>query len=272
MASTTSFDRSPAGTDRLLRRWPAASPVASLLLVHGLHEHSGRYERVGDLLAARDIDVLAYDLPGHGRSGGRRAHIEHFDDLFADVEDLLTERRTAGLPVVLFGHSLGGLIAVAYAESDRPQPDLLAVSAPALVSTTPGALRAAAAVFSRVAPKLAVPSALRPDHLSRDEAVARAYTEDPLRLSKTTARMGQEVLDAQAPARAGLDRIRVPVWVVHGGDDRIVPVEASAGFEGRPATTRRVHAGLRHESLNEPEGPAIVDDLVGWIRDQVSAG
>src|SRR4051794_39270056 len=116
MAGTTELRRGRRGADRLARWWtPAGPPVAGLALVHGINEHSGRYEHVGDGLAARGIDVLAFDLPGHGRSGGRRGHVDRFDDLLDEAEDLIADRRALGVPVVLLGHSLGGLIAVAYA-------------------------------------------------------------------------------------------------------------------------------------------------------------
>jgi acylglycerol lipase len=273
MAGTTEQRRGRHGTERLARRWsPAGAPRAAMALVHGINEHSGRYERVGDGLASRDIDVLAFDLPGHGRSGGRRGHVDHFDELLDEVEDLIADRRALGVPVVLFGHSLGGLIAVAYAESDRPQPDLLALSAPALASSTPVHLRWAAGVLGRVAPRVAVPNSLDAERLTRDEAVARAYVDDPLRLRKVTARLGLEVFTAQLRATAQVDRIRVPTWVVHGADDRVVPAEASAPLERLAEVSRTVQPGLRHECLNEPEGPVIVDELADWILGRVRTG
>jgi alpha-beta hydrolase superfamily lysophospholipase len=281
MTSTTETGRTRAGLDQLLRRWrPEGQAEVALLLVHGINEHSGRYEHVGDALAARGVDVLAFDLRGHGGTGGRPGHIDAFADFLDDVEDLLAERRrlaraagsgVAHLPVVLLGHSLGGLIGTAYAESDRPQPDLLALSAPALTATVPPALRLAIAVLGRLAPRLAVANDFDPDLLTRDPAVGRAYAEDAMRVRRSTARQGLEILRAMKASRAGLDRIRVPTWVVHGAGDELVPPAASAGFEGRPDTVRVVLPGLRHESFNEPEGPEVIGRLVDWIFERRSS-
>jgi acylglycerol lipase len=273
MTSSTDHRRNRRGSNRLERHWaPPGPPVAALVLVHGINEHSGRYEHFGGALAARGIDVLAYDLPGHGGSAGRRGHIDRFDVLLDDVEDLLAERRALGVPVVLFGHSLGGLIAVVYAESERPPPDLLALSAPALVSTTRTSLRRAASVLGRVTPRLGIPTGLEPTMLSRDDAVVRAYVTDPLRLSRTTARFGLEIFATQVTAAAAIDRITIPTWVMHGDEDGIVPLAASDALAALPNVTRRVCPGLRHECFNEPEGPEVIDALASWILDQVKDG
>jgi acylglycerol lipase len=269
-SGNVSEGRGRTGLARLERRWPASgTPVAALGLIHGINEHSGRYGAVGEALAAGGIDVLAIDLRGHGGSGGRRGDIGSFDDFLDDVEDLLAERRQLGVPVVLFGHSLGGLICTVYAESDRPQPDLLVLSAPALLATVPGALRAAAGLLGRLAPTLAMPNTIRPELLSRDPEVGRRYLDDPLRVRRNSTRLGREIFTTMVRATAGLGRIRVPTRVIHGSADRLVPPEASAGFEGRPDTTRVLYDGLRHECHNEPEGPEVLADLVTWIRGQV---
>ena len=121
--------------------WPADSPRAHLLLVHGVAEHAGRYAHVGAQLARAGITTHAFDLRGFGGSGGHRAYVDRWPRFYDDLEDRLTEVRVAaaGLPVVLYGHSMGGLIALGYAlaEPPRPLPDLLVLSAPAIDATVP---------------------------------------------------------------------------------------------------------------------------------------
>jgi acylglycerol lipase len=269
MTGTIDHRRNRRGVNRLERHWaPPGAPAAAVVLVHGINEHSGRYEHVGTALAERDIDVLAYDLPGHGGSAGPRGHIDRFELLLEDIDDLIGDRRSFGVPVVLLGHSLGGLIAVVYAESGRPQPDLLALSAPALLSTTPTGLRAAAAVLGRVTPRLGVPTSLQPTRLSRDEAVVRAYIADPLRLRRTTARLGREIFATQVTASAQVDRIKIPTWLVHGSEDGIVPLVATDPLAALPNVTRLVQPGLRHECFNEPEGAELIGQLATWILDR----
>jgi lysophospholipase len=156
-ASTTERFAARDGTDLLVRRWPAVGEAwASVLIVHGLAEHSGRYEHVGRQLAEAGLAVEAYDQRGFGGSAGRRAFVERWSENHDDLEERLAALRTSadGRPVVVFGHSLGGLIALGYAlaEPPRPLPDALILSAPALDSTIPGWKRAMARVLGRVAP------------------------------------------------------------------------------------------------------------------------
>ena len=121
MTSLTSSVAAADGTPLLVRRWAASDPWAQMLLVHGLAEHSGRYERTGGLLAEAGIDVTAFDLRGHGGSGGPRGDVEHWTDYLDDIAVRLAAVRTEadGRPVVLFAHSYGGLICTDYVLSGR---------------------------------------------------------------------------------------------------------------------------------------------------------
>jgi acylglycerol lipase len=246
------------------------APIARVLLVHGIAEHGGRYARTATVLAEAGIEVLAFDLRGFGASGGRRAYVRRWDDYLDDVEACLGAL-PADLPSVLMGHSMGGLIALVYATSGRPQPDLLVLSSPALDTTLPPPVRLAAPLLARVVPTLRVPNALKGEQLSRDPDVSRAYFADPLVVTNSTVRLGAELLAAIGRARDGVQRLHVPTLVIHGGDDTIVPVAASRPLGGLPNVDRRELAGLRHETLNEPEGPEIAAQIAAWIRDRVGA-
>lgn len=263
------------GLTQLQRRWmpPAdgsAGPVkASLLIVHGIGEHSGRYHHVGRYLAERGYDVLAFDNRGHGQSGGPRGHVEHFGQLLDDVEDHVVERRQLGLPVVLVGHSLGGLIAATYVVDGRPTPELLVLSAPALGADVPRWQRLIAPPLSRLWPRIFVKSDIDARLLSRDEAVQRAYRDDKLRVAGSTARLGHEVFTAMATTSAQLDRIHIPTYVLHGQDDQLVPPSASAPLADLPAVTYRLWPGLRHECFNEPEQAEVLGELETWMSAQL---
>jgi acylglycerol lipase len=269
--STTQLAAGRDGTAILVRHWPAIGAAwASVLLVHGIAEHSGRYERVGAQLAAAGLDVFAYDQRGFGSSGGRRAFIERWSLNHDDLEDRLAAVRVASpdRPVVLFGHSLGGLLALGYAVADppRPLPDLLVLSAPALDSTVPGWKRVLARVLGSVAPTAALKNDLDGGVLSRDPAVGVAYLADPLNQHATTIRFGAVSFAEQARVRAALARLSVPTLVYHGEDDHLVPTAASAPLAAVPGVVRRTYPNLRHESHNEPEGPAVIADVIDWIR------
>ncbi len=271
--STTDPIEATDGTPLLLRTWRAGDPWAVVLLIHGVAEHSGRYERTGGLLAQAGISATAFDLRGNGGSGGRRADIERWTDLGDDIELVMARVRAAseGRPVVLLGHSMGGLLSTEYALSDRPQPDLLVLSAPALDDALPRWQHALGPVVARVAPRLALKNGWPPDALSRDPEVGRLVSRDPGCSDRTSARLGAAAFEAQARVRADLAELRIPALVLHGGDDRLVPTSASEPFESIPGVTRRVYPGLRHELFNEPEGPQVCADVIEWIRATVAA-
>jgi alpha-beta hydrolase superfamily lysophospholipase len=260
------------GTPLHVRHWePAGEPWATVLILHGIGEHSGRYERTGRLLAEAGLDVHAFDIRGHGLSGGRRVYVRRWDDFLEDVASRLAAVREPGRPLVLVGHSMGALIALTYACSDRPTPDLLVLSAPPLDARVPGWQRALAPVLSRVAPRMVLANPIVGDQLSHDPAVGKAYFADPLVQPRSTTRLGAELFKAMKRGRTDLDRLHVPTLVIHGGADTLVPTRVSEPLAGVPGVERRVFAGLRHETLNEPEGPQVVAEIVEWLRAHVSA-
>jgi acylglycerol lipase len=257
-----------------VRHWAAVgAPWASILLVHGIAEHSGRYERVGAQLAGAGLDVTAYDQRGFGASGGRRAYVERWSRNLDDLEERLAAVRaaSAGRPVVLYGHSLGGLLALGYAvaEPPRPLPDLLVLSAPALESTIPRWKQALATILGRLAPTASLRNDLDGTLLSRDPAVGVDYLADPRNQHTTTFRLGAEAIAEQARVRAALGRLAIPTLVYHGEADRLVPTASSAPLAAIPGVVRRTWPDLRHETHNEPEGPAVIDAVVTWLRGAV---
>jgi acylglycerol lipase len=254
-------------------RWPATGATrAHLLLIHGIAEHAGRHAQVASRFASAGIEVRAYDLRGFGLSDGRRAYVERWSLYHDDLEDQLAAIRAAagGLPVVLYGHSMGGLIALGYVLADprRPLPERLVLSAPAIASVG-GWRRPLAAVLGRALPRLEIANRLPPGGLSHDPQVEVAYRSDPLNAHRTTTRLGMGLFREQARVQSRLSQIGalpIPTYVLHGSDDAIVPVWASASLEGRENVTRRVYPGLRHETHNEPEADAVIGDTIAWTR------
>ena len=272
------------GTDLLVRHWPpdeaeaggawAGKPWASVLLVHGLAEHSGRYEAVGDQLTGGGLDVTAYDHRGMGGSGGRRGDVERWSQFHDDLAERLTDVRARDPrhPVVLYAHSLGGLIAAGYLLSNRPKPDLAVLTSPALDSALPGWKKGLARSLARVTPTIAIPNAINGDTLSRDPSVAEKTVDDPLCVKTSTARMAAAGLAEQERVRAICARgFEIPTLVLHGEDDGLVPPSASEILATAPLVERRTYPGLRHELHNEPEGPSVIDDIVAWLAER-SAG
>ena len=266
--------RTRDGLELRTLRWPANTKRASLLLVHGIAEHIGRYAHVGTSLAQAGIETYGYDLRGFGQSSGRRAYVDRWSQHHDDLEDQFATIGDG--PVVLYGHSMGGLIALGYvlAETPRRRPDLLVLSAPAIGATVARWMRTAAEIIGRIAPSVEIPNALPPGALSRDPRIEDEYRSDPLNVHRTTARLGMELFHEQARLRARLGRISplpMPTYVLHGSDDPIVPLTATAQLGGRENVTRRVYPGLRHETHNEPESAAVIADTIAWIETRLAA-
>jgi alpha-beta hydrolase superfamily lysophospholipase len=268
MTATTTTVTASDGASLLVRTWsPDGDHRADVVLIHGLGEHSGRYLHVGERLADAGYRVRAADLRGHGRSAGTRAYVDRFDVYLDDVTVIVPEAdERPHPPIVMLGHSMGGLIALAYALSDRPSPDLLVLSAPLLGADISAVKRAAARFLGGVAPRLALPNDITADHLSRNPAVGEAYFADPLVYTRTTTRLGREMLAAMDATRARLPTLSLPTLVIHGGDDALVPPRTSAPLATLPGVERVVFDGFRHESFNEEGGAVALDAVIGWIE------
>ena len=252
--------------------WGAGSPVGIVIVVHGVHEHGGRYRHVGEHLAAHGYAAYALDHEGHGRSPGRRGNIGRMAAVVAGVADLvrLAVGRHPGVPVFLYGHSLGGLIALQYltgAPADEVRGAV--VSAPALdTSAGTRAQKAIAPLISALLPNLGILQ-LDIETISRDPDVVHAYRTDPLNyVGKMKARTGTELMRTAEAMPSRLTALTMPLLVLHGGADRMMPPAASEVVRehaGSPDLTIKIYDGLYHEPHNEPERGQVLDDIVGWL-------
>lgn len=277
LALRTGTARMPDGTLLRTLHWPVARPWARALLVHGLGEHAGRYATVAAALTGAGIDVHGYDHRGMGGSAGPRAHVERWSILHDDLGERLRALRDAdpGRPLVLYGHSMGGLVAAGYVlDAARPRPDLLVLSSPGLDVVLPAWKRRLAAGLTRVVPRLRLANGLPRDGRSRDPRVGAGEAADPLCLSRSTVRFGAEGLAEQVRVRAalaGLHALPLPTYVLHGTADPIVPVSVTDHLARLGNVTVRLHEGLRHECHHEPEHAQVLAEVVAWIRSALPA-
>jgi alpha-beta hydrolase superfamily lysophospholipase len=272
---------STGGLDLSYRSWlPDTDPTALLLIVHGLGDHSGRYDHVARHFAGRGFGCWALDYRGHGRSPGGRVHVSRFAEFVEDVDAMRSHLQTtrSGLPLFLLGHSQGGLIVLL---STLGAPGGLAgvvVSSPFLgihPTSRPSPLLAGAArVLSRLAPALRLDNGVDAALISRDPAVVRAYERDPLVSHKVSARWFTELLGAQHEALAGAGRLAVPALVMQSGEDRLVDPDATRRWAAAapPALVEFVQwPGLYHEMLNEPEQDTVLARIDGWLDSKLVA-
>ncbi|MEU7905678.1 lysophospholipase [Actinoplanes sp. NPDC049118] len=252
--------------------WSPEAPTGLVIVVHGAHEHSGRYRPVAERLTAAGYAVHALDHPGHGQSSGKRGNITSMAAAVHGV-DTLTRMATEvhpGAPVFVYGHSLGGLIALQYL-TGTPAGCVRGgiISAPALdTSAVTGALRLLAPLVSAMLPNLGM-LALDPNTISRNPDVVRAYCSDPLNyLGKMTARTGTELMLTATAMPSRLTALTLPLFVLHGSADRLVPPTTSALVReraGSPDLTLKIYEGLYHEPHNEPERDQVLDDIIAWL-------
>ena len=269
-ASLIDYGVNRKGNRQTRRQWLTDGPPRALvLMIHGIAEHSGRYEEVGAHLAAAGIGAIGIDQRGHGTTEGSKGHVETFEGFLDDVEDQITEMRTVGVPVVLLGHSMGGLVSTAYAISDRPAPDLLVLSGPALGTDVPRWQQTTVSKLAQLSPKLFIGPPFDTEVLSRDPEVGKAYNADPLVKPGGSAGLLMNLFSTMHATAANVDKLSIPTLCLHGGDDQLVPTAGSEVLEGLPGVTRRVLPHLRHEIFNEPEGDDIVASVIEWIDDQL---
>lgn len=252
------------GTE-LVREWkPEGDFRAVLVLVHGAFEHSGRYEHIGSQLADAGFYVRSFDLIGGGATGGRRWDTPDWRDFHDQLQRHLEWALDQGRPVVLMGHSTGSTIALGYVTEDRPQPQLLVLSSP-LIEARRTWQEMMIPIMVRIAPRMHIRSPVKKDDLSRDPAVGEDYVADPLVFTIGTPRFGKAMFEEMERVQSAWQRLEVPTYVFHGGLDSIVPPQGSAPMADLPTVERKLYPTLRHETMNEPEGPEVVQDVIDWI-------
>ncbi len=253
---------------------PEGLSRAAVLVCHGVADHGGRYPHLVTALVARGYAVCAHDYRGHGRSDGPRLDVHAFSDY---VRDLCAHRDDVAatfpdLPIFLFGHSMGNIVALEFVLDHPGAVRGLISSGTALLAGEgfPAALLALNRLLGRVLPRLRLVS-LPTEGISRDPAWVRQTRADPLiHHGPGTVRLGNEILAAQRRVRARLPEIDLPLLAVHGAADVLVdPAGARMLVEGASSAdkTLRLYEGAFHEVHNDlpPAREAMLDDLVAWL-------
>lgn len=261
---------------------PSEGLKAVLGIIHGYADHGARYRHVMGALAEHGIGSIAIDMRGHGRALGTRGYCHRFDEFLDDARELrrLVDERAAGIarhdserspvPVFLFGHSFGGLVASSSILEDPGKFKGLVLSAPffGLALEVPRVKVLAAKVASRLVPKFGLPSGIAGKDLTHDADRARAYDTDPLVFKNATARWFTEVRSAQERAFAAAPRLSMPLYLAIGTGDKVVSVRAAKRFFDAAGSADKVfdtREGLYHEILNESSWKDLVETIARWI-------
>jgi alpha-beta hydrolase superfamily lysophospholipase len=255
---------------------PGQPPKAVVCLVHGLGEHSGRYAHVAQALNRAEYAVLAFDLRGHGQSGGPRGHTPSSEAFIEDIDCLLEEasRRYPGKPQFLYGHSLGGALVLFYTLRRKPHVS-------GVVSTSPGLhsplveqkLKVAfAKALASILPVMTLPTGLDAELLSRDPQVVQAYKNDPLVHDRASLAMASSTIQAIEWTTEHAAEFEPPLLLVHGTEDKLTYPSGSQEFAGRVGArcTLRLWEGLYHETHNEPEKDQVIAEIVQWMDEKLN--
>ena len=269
--------RTRDGLELFRQDWLSDGARGTIVIVHGLGEHVGRYAHVAASLNGHGWSVVGYDQRGHGRSPGPRGRLARDVDLLADlaaVVDIVRDEVEG--PLVLLGHSLGGLVAARFVAGALESPtsawhrpiDALALSSPALAIAMSPLQRVLLATLGPLAPDLAVGNGIAPESVSRSAATVAGYARDPLVHDRVTARLTCFLVAAGRCVRALAPRWRVPTLLLYAGSDRCVLPSGSAGFAATAplgVVTGREFPVLFHEIFNEPEQAEVLSVLGTWL-------
>jgi alpha-beta hydrolase superfamily lysophospholipase len=280
LPETTGEFASSDGIKIFYRQYQAESERACMVIAHGVGEHSGRYGNVIERVLPKGFSVWAPDHRGHGQSGGKRGHVLNFVQYLTDLRltvELAKKDMPGGMPCFLLGHSMGGLIALYFAQHYPELIDGVVASSPCLgmVIEIPAVKKVLGSFMSYVWPGMTMGSGLDATKISRDENVVSAYENDPLVHDRVSARFFTELLAAIESVNQQASTLNVPVLLQVAGEDYLVNADSSKHFFEKLTLqdkTLHVYDDLYHEIYNAPEDQKerVLDDLETWLEKRMN--
>lgn len=271
-ATTATWLTMADGQRLFLRDWPRSQARGAVLIVHGLSEHSGRYQRLAQWFHQRGYAVRSYDQRGHGQSPGQRGALRHGDDLLEDLATVYQDfANVVSAPPLLLGHSMGGLVVARAVLDGRVKPPAMVLASPALRTWESLALQRLAGLLTRIAPRLPLRSSLKLGQVSHDAHVVAAYRDDPLRSGWITPRLADFIFRAGASSIIDAARLKMPSLLLVAGSDLLVDPAGSRDFSAAAAPTgmltTRFFSTLYHELFNEaePGRSQVLMQLNDWL-------
>jgi len=279
LAEKTGTFAAADGVKIFYRHFAAETEKARLVIAHGLGEHSGRYGNIIERLLPKGFSVWLPDHRGHGQSEGKRGHVLNFMQYLTDLKSMLKlarEGMRGECKCFLLGHSMGGLIAIYYAQRFDELIDGIVASSPVLgmVIEVPAAKKILGSFMSYLWPSLTMGNELDADKISHDQDVVSAYQNDPLVHDRVSTRFFTELMAAMETINQQVSSLTVPILMQVAGDDHLVNARTSKQFFEKlptPDKTLQVYEGLYHEIYNELEGQRekVLTDLEDWLVERL---
>ncbi len=252
---------------------PDNATRAIVMVIHGLGEHSSRYQYIAEQFCKEEIMVYSFDLPGHGKSAGKRAFIKSFDicNVIIDKQINLLKQNFPNIPIILLGHSMGGAITTYFALKMKPDLEGIILSSAALKISgdISPLLVKLSGIIGKLLPTLPTIK-LDSTGLSHRYEIIEEYDNDPLVYSGgIPARTGAEINRSIKYNQANAEKFNYPVLLIHGDQDRLADYHGSLEFHSKISSenkTIKLYKGLYHELMNEVNGDKIIGDLLDWIK------
>lgn len=255
---------------------PGSDIKALIIMVHGLGEHIRRYVLWAEWFSSKSIGFLGVDLPGHGKSDGKRGHIRSYNHVYEMIDILLAESKKTfpGVPVFLYGHSLGGGIVINFLIDKAPEIRGAIVSSPWIrLAYEPDRIKIKlASIAKNFIPGLSQPNGLNVDHISNDKEVVKEYINDPLVHDKISVSLVHEAFRAGARALEDAHELKTPMLLIHGSDDKICSPEGSREFASKTKMAElKIWEGGYHELHNEIFKRDVFNFVADWINKKVES-
>jgi alpha-beta hydrolase superfamily lysophospholipase len=258
-----------------IKKWlPEAPAVGLIFLLHGLSDHSGRFRHLGEGFAKEGLIFFAPDLRGNGQSEGKRGHFSSYEQVMDDIEFLLLQAKeeNPGIPVFLYGQSMGGNLALNYCIRRKPLISGVISSSPWLrLTKEPSAITRTIGSFMRhLMPALSIPNGLNADDLTHDPVISNAYRNDPLVHGRITLNTFNMISSSGEWALKNAAELKLPLLLLHGTADRITSFDASEQFAKKCNGNCNfiIKPGMYHELHNEQGKQELLKEIIAWTKNK----
>ena len=256
-----------------LRSWSTNNdPIYNIIIIHGLGEHSGRYKEFASFFIKKNIGVFSFDLIGHGKSDGLKGHISNIKDFTDSIEEVLIQvrKRFINTPIIIFGHSLGGCLALNYLIERKSKEISLAIISSAWIETEiqiPKYLLIIQRVIHTLFPKVRLSNRLDTKDLSKDIKIIDKYKNDPLVHDRISLNLLSEINKTIEKIKNKDYNIEIPVLIIHGKKDKIISYKGSELINKKIKDSKlKLYDNVYHEPHNDNEKKEILEYYYDFIK------